>query len=59
MTPLKLGQNVENHCGIKSWKKHNATPIEDGSLGFGVSITSIIDEGINSMWWKWVLCTSP
>jgi hypothetical protein len=51
MTPLRLGQNVEKYYGITLWEKHNATPIEDSSLGFGVSIISINDEGIDSMWW--------
>jgi hypothetical protein len=36
--------------GITPWEKHNVTPIEDGSFGFSVPITSIVDEGIDSMW---------
>jgi hypothetical protein len=36
---------------VISCKKYNATPKEVGNLGFGVLTTSLVDEGINSMWW--------
>jgi hypothetical protein len=32
--------------------KYIETPIEGGNLGFGVLTTSIVDEGIDSMWWR-------
>jgi hypothetical protein len=34
---------------VASWEKYNATPIEDDNLEIGMPITSIVDEGIDSM----------